>query len=50
MVSNEIAKNVERVAQMAEENNMAVGETARDAQQVGQLADRLHKLVSRFRI
>lgn len=50
VASSEIAKNVERVAQMAEENNMAVGETAGDARQLGQLADRLHNLVSRFRI
>ncbi len=48
VASNEIAKNVERVAHMAEENDFAVGETARDAQQIGELAGRLHNLVSRF--
>lgn len=49
MASTEIAKNVERVAQMAEENNVAVGRTSQDALQVGQLADRLHNLISRFK-
>jgi len=48
LASAEIAKNIEQVAQMAEENEATVGVTAQETQQITQLADRLHQLVSRF--
>ncbi|HEY6895717.1 MAG TPA: methyl-accepting chemotaxis protein [Rhodocyclaceae bacterium] len=47
--SVEVARNVERVARMAEENKGAVDESARDAGQLRLLAERLHGLVGRFK-
>lgn len=48
--SNEIAQNVERIAQMADENNAAVEETSRTAQYLESLATDLHGTVGRFRV
>jgi len=45
-----IARNVEQVAAMAEENKLAVGETSRDALQLTEFATRLDKLVGRFKV
>jgi methyl-accepting chemotaxis protein len=45
-----IARNVEQVAAMAEENKQAIGETAQDAGQLDQLASRLDHLVGRFKV
>jgi methyl-accepting chemotaxis protein len=35
---------------MAEENKQAIGETAHDAQQLTELANRLDSLVGRFKV
>ncbi len=48
--STEIARNVEKIAQMAEENNAAVGETAATAEALQFLAQGLNHEVSRFRV
>jgi len=50
VASTEIAQNVERIAQMSEENSSAVDETARAAQHLETLAEKLHGTVVRFRI
>jgi methyl-accepting chemotaxis protein len=50
VVSSEIAGNVEKIAQMAEENCAAVGETARDAKHLQQLSVNLRDLVRKFKI
>ena len=47
--STEIARNVERIAQMAEENNAAAGNNAVTADNLRQLAENLSKEVARFR-
>lgn len=47
--STEIARNVERIAQVAEENNAAAGGNANTAGQLRQLAENLNQEVSRFR-
>ena len=47
--SNEIARNVEKIAQMAEENNVAIGETSQAADRLEQLAAHLQNAVSRFK-
>jgi methyl-accepting chemotaxis protein len=48
--SNEIAKNVERTAQLTEENGAAVNEVSRSAEHLDQLARTLKVVVSRFQI
>jgi methyl-accepting chemotaxis protein len=50
VAGTEIAHNVERVAQMAEDNKHAAVETAADAHMLKGLAERLSSLVGRFRI
>lgn len=50
VASTEIARNVERIAQMAEENSAAVAGTAQTAQQMEQLASGLLAAVRRFRV
>ncbi|WP_035055927.1 methyl-accepting chemotaxis protein [Andreprevotia chitinilytica] len=47
--SNHVAINVEKIAQMSEENNRAVEETSQAAQQLRGLADSLQRSVSYFR-
>ncbi|HZX32040.1 MAG TPA: methyl-accepting chemotaxis protein [Rhodocyclaceae bacterium] len=47
--SNEIAQNVERIAQMAEENNAAAAANAATAGELRRLAERLGQEVGRFR-
>jgi methyl-accepting chemotaxis protein len=49
VASTEIARNVERIAQMADQNNTAVGQTARTAQQLEHLAANLQAAVAHFR-
>ena len=48
--SNEIAENIERIARMSEENNLAVEGAAREVESLESLAAKLQGLVSRFRI
>ena len=48
--SNAIATQVEKVAQMSEENSAAAGETANAANQLEQLANDMRATVSKFRI
>ncbi len=47
--STEIARNVERIAQMAEQNNAAAGSNAHTADGLRQLAETLNGEVGRFR-
>lgn len=46
----EVAKNVERIAQMAEENNEAVAQAEEDARQLKGLAESLSNLVGKFKV
>ena len=48
--STEIAKNVEVIAQMAEQNSAAVAENAATAQELEHLAEALQAEVRRFRV
>jgi methyl-accepting chemotaxis protein len=48
--SNEVAGNVERIAQMAEENNAAIAQTAAAARQLEQLAIALQDEVRHYRV
>jgi methyl-accepting chemotaxis protein len=50
VASGDIARNVEHIAQMAEENSAAVAETAGAAHDLGDMATKLQSLVDRFRI
>jgi methyl-accepting chemotaxis protein len=50
VAGGEIARNVERVAQMAEDNKAAAIETANDAHMLADLSDRLGSLVGRFKL
>ena len=50
VASQEIAKNVERIAHMAEENSATVSQTAASARQMGELAVQLRQAVSRFKL
>ena len=50
VANNEIAVSVEKIAQMIEENNAAVDETAKTARGLEQLASNLHDVVARFRV
>ena len=47
--STEIAQNVERIAQMAEENDAAASGNAKTAADLRQLAESLSSEVARFR-
>lgn len=49
IATEDIAGSVERVAQMAEENNAAVSETASTARHLERLASELHETVYRFK-
>jgi len=46
--SSDIARNVERIAQMAEENGTAAGENAESARHLNELASGLQQRVARF--
>lgn len=48
--SNEIARNVERIAQMSEENHAAVKSSTEDVLMLDKLANELHEMVSRFKV
>jgi methyl-accepting chemotaxis protein len=48
--SNDIAKHVERIAQMSEENSIAVKETANASHSLERLAGALQRSISRFRV
>ncbi len=48
--SNEIAAQIERVAQMTEENSAAADETAGDASRLEELAGEMRNTVNRFKI
>ncbi|HEX6735421.1 MAG TPA: methyl-accepting chemotaxis protein [Azonexus sp.] len=48
--SSDIARNVETIAQMAEENSAAVGENHATAEQLQKFADALQREVSRFKV
>ncbi|HEX5801885.1 MAG TPA: methyl-accepting chemotaxis protein [Azospira sp.] len=48
--STEIARNVERIAQMAEENNAAVAQSAQTAHELERLAEGLQAEIRRFRV
>ena len=48
--SAEIARNVECIAQMSEENNAAVGQTAGTARALQTLSDKLGAVAERFRV
>lgn len=50
VASNDIASNVERVAQMSEANRASTGETASAANHLEQLADTMRIAVSQFKI
>ena len=47
--SNDIARNVERIAQMTEETNLSVSQAAVSAEQLKLLASQLHSEVAQFR-
>ena len=47
---NDIAKNVEKIAQMSEENSAAVQQTASAAQHLEQLASSLQSTIGRFKV
>jgi methyl-accepting chemotaxis protein len=48
--STEIARNVERIAQMAEENNAAVAENAATTVQLARLSETLESEARRFKL
>ncbi|GAA5785562.1 histidine kinase [Chitiniphilus shinanonensis] len=48
--SNDVARNVEKIAQMSEENSRAVDETAQTAQQLRDLASALERQVAQFKL
>lgn len=50
IANNEIANSVEKIAQMIEENNAAVEETAKTARDLEQLALNLMEVVARFKV
>lgn len=50
VASNEIAANVEKIAQMSEENSAATREAADTARQLETLAVGTRNVVSRFRL
>jgi methyl-accepting chemotaxis protein len=48
--STDIARNVEKIAQMTEETSAAIGQASTAAHQLETLASRLHGEVSRFKV
>jgi methyl-accepting chemotaxis protein len=50
LASNDVAKNVEKIAQMTEENNAAVLQSSTAANHLEQLASSLHSSISHFKI
>lgn len=48
--STEIAQNIERIARMTEENNVAVAETSKAANNLELLASKMQTLVSKFKV
>ena len=50
MASTDIAQNIERIAIMSEENNIAIAETSRAASDLELLAAKMQSLVSRFKV
>ncbi|MDD2685341.1 MAG: methyl-accepting chemotaxis protein [Gallionella sp.] len=50
IASTEIARNVEKIAQMAEENHAAVGSNSQDIMHLEQVAKALQQAVGRFRV
>lgn len=48
--STEIAQNIERIARMTEDNNVAVAETSNAANNLELLASKMQTLVSRFKV
>ncbi|HUX62320.1 methyl-accepting chemotaxis protein [Sulfuricella sp.] len=50
VASNDIAKNVEKIAQMSEENSAAVQETAKAAQHLEHLATSMQNTIGRFKV
>jgi methyl-accepting chemotaxis protein len=50
VVTSDIAKNVEAIAQMAEENSVATAQTSDAAQHLEQLAGTLQSAVNRFKV
>lgn len=50
VASSEIARNVERIAQMSEENHAAVQSNARDAIHLNDLSEKLQSAVSSFKV
>jgi len=48
--STEIAQNIERIARMTEENNVAVAETSNAANNLELLASKMQTLVSKFKV
>jgi methyl-accepting chemotaxis protein len=50
LASTEIAKNVEKIAQMSEENHAAVDLAGQEIALLEKLAEELHESVSRFRV
>ena len=50
VASSELARHVEHIAQMTEENNAAVQETATAASTLSDLASRMQGMVSQFRV
>jgi methyl-accepting chemotaxis protein len=48
--TNEIAKGVERISQMTEENSAAVASTAQTAHGLENLAHELEKIVLQFKL
>ena len=50
VASSDLAKHVEHIAQMTEENNAAVQETATAASTLSELASRMQSMVGQFRV
>jgi len=50
VASTEIAQHVERIAQMAEQNDHSVAQIGADVRNLEQLSEHLDSLMSRFRI
>ncbi|MBI1173797.1 MAG: HAMP domain-containing protein [Sideroxydans sp.] len=50
LANNEIARNVEKIAQMTEENNAAMEETAKTAHDLEHLASSLQEVVAKFKV
>jgi methyl-accepting chemotaxis protein len=48
--SNEIARNVERIAQMAEQNGEAVQQNTAEINNMERMASNLHAAVNRFKL